>query len=143
MTVKQKVLALITREQARQAQVLVFDHRDFPDAGTQIPAGTVDGGETLEGALWREIHEEAGLTTDQLRFVGLIASHRHPDWGEAGIVEHIYHLTADHLPDAWSHTVHGQGEDIGFVFNYYWLPLQMPPSQWRTRTPPWLAPIGG
>jgi 8-oxo-dGTP diphosphatase len=140
---KHKVLALITREYAGQTQVLVFDHRDFPEAGTQIPAGTVDDGETLDGALWREIHEEAGLTADQLTLAGQVASHSHPDWGEAGIVEHIYHLTADDLPNVWSHTVQGEGEDIGFVFNYYWLPLQLPLSQWRTRTPPWLEPIGG
>ena len=142
---KHKVLALITREHAGQTQVLVFDHRDFPEAGTQIPAGTVDVGESLEAALWREIHEEAGLTADQLCLAGLIASHAHPDWGVTGIVEHLYHLTAEpiRVPEAWSHTVHGAGEDIGFVFNYYWLPLRMPPSQWRTRTPPWLMPVGG
>lgn len=137
---KHKVLALITREQAGHTQVLVFDHRDFPEAGTQIPAGTVDGGETLEKALWREIREEAGLTPGQLNLVGRIASHQHPDWGAAGIVEHLYHLTAGDLPEAWSYTVQGGGEDIGMVFNYYWLPLETPLSHWRTRTPPWLAP---
>lgn len=135
---KHKVLALITREHAGQTQVLVFDHRDFPEAGTQIPAGTVDAGEALEEALWREIHEEAGLTADQLTLVGRLSSHSHLDWGEAGIEEHIFHLTANHAPEAWTQIVHGEGEDIGLAFNYYWLPLQMPLSEWRTRTPPWL-----
>jgi 8-oxo-dGTP diphosphatase len=135
---KHKVLALITRQQAGQTQVLVFDHRDFPDAGTQIPAGTVDVGETYEAALWRELYEEAGLTAAQLALESRLASHLHPDWGQVGIAEHLYHLTADHLPETWSHTVQGEGEDMGMVFNYYWLPLQTPLSQWRTRTPPWL-----
>jgi hypothetical protein len=27
------------------------------------------------------------------------------------------------LPDRWTHTVHGAGEDEGLVFEYYWLPL--------------------
>lgn len=139
---KHKVLALITRERAGQTHVLVFDHRDFPGAGTQIPAGTVEAGETLEDALWREIHEEAGLTTDQLTLTGLLASHAHPEWGEAGIWEHIYHLAAVQVPEAWSHTVQGDGEDIGYVFNYYWLPLRLPLNQWRTRTPPWLTRVG-
>lgn len=139
---KHKVLALITRERAGQTHVLVFDHRDFPEAGTQIPAGTVEEGEALENALWREIREEAGLTTDQLALVGRLSSPAHPNWGEAGIVEHIYHLTALHAPEAWSHTVQGAGEDIGFVFNYHWLPLSVPLIQWRTRTPPWLAQPG-
>lgn len=118
--------------------MLVFDHQDFPGAGTQIPAGTVEESETMENALWREIHEEAGLTADQLTLVGLLSSHAHPEWGEAGIEEHIYHLTAAQVSDDWFHTVQGAGEDIGFVFNYYWLPLKTPLSEWRTRTPPWL-----
>jgi ADP-ribose pyrophosphatase YjhB (NUDIX family) len=122
--------------------VLVFDHRDFPDAGTQIPAGTVEEGEALERALWREVHEETGLTADQLSLAGPVASYAHPDWGEAGLVEHFFHLTAVNTPDAWTHVVHGAGEDIGLVFNYSWLPLAGPLSEWRTRIPPWFAQAG-
>lgn len=43
--VKQKVLAYVTREIARQMQLLVFTHRDAPEAGIQVPAGPLDPGE--------------------------------------------------------------------------------------------------
>jgi hypothetical protein len=42
---KLKVLAYITRNSSRE--VLVFDHRDKPQAGVQVPAGTVDEGEDI------------------------------------------------------------------------------------------------
>jgi 8-oxo-dGTP pyrophosphatase MutT (NUDIX family) len=34
-------------------ELLVFDHRDHPNAGTQVPAGRIDPGETLEQCLLR------------------------------------------------------------------------------------------
>lgn len=119
--------------------MLTFTHRDFPDAGVQIPAGTVSEGEALEAALWREVEEESGLRREQLTLVGPIAMHTHPDWGEAGIVEHLFHLrAAEDLPDTWTHTVYGEGDDTGYVFEYRWLNMEMPLEQWKTRVPPWL-----
>lgn len=55
----QKVTALITRYGAAGGELLVFRH---PRAGVQLPAGTVEIGETVEQALRREVEEEAGLT---------------------------------------------------------------------------------
>jgi 8-oxo-dGTP pyrophosphatase MutT (NUDIX family) len=37
-----------------------FDHRDHPEAGTQVPAGRVHEGESLIDAAIREILEETG-----------------------------------------------------------------------------------
>jgi hypothetical protein len=45
-----KVLAYITRTRNGQTQLLVFDHGDDPQAGTQVPAGTVEESETVEAA---------------------------------------------------------------------------------------------
>jgi 8-oxo-dGTP pyrophosphatase MutT (NUDIX family) len=57
------VLAYITRNTGEGVtELLVFDHLDFPEAGTQVPAGTVDGDESIEAALLREAEEETGLT---------------------------------------------------------------------------------
>ena len=137
LSVKHKVLALITR--AEQTQVLAFTHRDYPNAGVQIPAGTVSEGEALEAALWREVEEESGLRREQLHLVGLVSTHIHPDWGEAGITEHLFHLrAAEALPEAWTHTVHGEGDDTGYVFEYCWLNMEMSLEHWTTRVPPWL-----
>jgi hypothetical protein len=52
-----KALAYITRpmDQAHgETGLLVFDHRDDPEADTQVPPGTVEAGESVEAALVRE-----------------------------------------------------------------------------------------
>ena len=55
----QKVTAFITRERPTGRQLLLFQH---PQAGVQLPAGTVDEGEAWETAVLREAYEETGLT---------------------------------------------------------------------------------
>ena len=55
----EKVALFVTRESERGMQLLLFEH---PYAGNQIPAGTVDPGETPEQAAIRESHEETGLS---------------------------------------------------------------------------------
>lgn len=55
----EKVTAFITRESRDGRDLLLFKH---PYAGVQIPAGTVEDGETPEEAVLREVCEETGLT---------------------------------------------------------------------------------
>jgi 8-oxo-dGTP pyrophosphatase MutT (NUDIX family) len=45
----------------RDGDLLVFEHRDFPEAGTQVPAGTVDRGEAPARTVVREVLEETGV----------------------------------------------------------------------------------
>lgn len=122
LSVRHKVLAYILRAHNTQREVLVFEHRDFPEAGIQVPAGTVDPDEPFETALFREIQEESGLTPAQLQLVAKLTEDDEP--GEWPKRWHVYHLVPTlSLPDTWAHTVAGAGEDAGMVFNYYWLPL--------------------
>jgi len=53
-----KVFAYIVRSDGR---FLVFDQPDFPEAGVQVTKGTVEVGESLEDALFREVEEETGF----------------------------------------------------------------------------------
>jgi 8-oxo-dGTP pyrophosphatase MutT (NUDIX family) len=55
----QKVTALITRTGPNGPELLVFRH---PQAGVQLPAGTVEHRETITDAVLREVQEETGLT---------------------------------------------------------------------------------
>ena len=119
MALIDKVLAYITRHNC--AQLLVFDHRHASEAGTQVPAGTVEASESIEGALWRELQEESGLIRSRLSLVRKLAEYEDP---VRETRQHIYHLVvASPLPDTWTQTVSGSGDDRGFVFDYRWVSL--------------------
>jgi len=69
----EKVTAFITRVVPRGTDLLLFGH---PHAGIQIPAGTVEPGETPEQAVVREAHGESGLTAlTLLGYLGYTEDH--------------------------------------------------------------------
>jgi 8-oxo-dGTP pyrophosphatase MutT (NUDIX family) len=121
-TVK-KVLAYIIRQGARGREVLVFDREESPESGTQVPAGTVDDGEELLSALFREIHEESGL-----QFTKIYHELGKFEWVHEGRNElhkrNVFQLDGAHLPNEWLHDVSGVGEDTGMQFRYFWLPVE-------------------
>lgn len=53
-----KALAYITRG----TELLVFEHIGMPEAGLQVPGGTVKPHETPAEAVHREAQEETGLS---------------------------------------------------------------------------------
>jgi len=124
---KHKALAYITRQHDGQTQLLVFKHRDFPEAGVQIPAGTVEPGEPVEAALFREIREESGVTGQQVQLVRKLAEFPDPAWGN---VRHVFHLVATvDLPEHWEWLTNdyndeeAQARDERLVFCFYWADL--------------------
>jgi 8-oxo-dGTP pyrophosphatase MutT (NUDIX family) len=120
---KQKVLAYITRAKPNGPELLVFKHRDFPEAGIQVPAGTVNKSENLIDALKREIKEESGIELKSgSLFLGSFDFIR-PDTQERQI-RNVYHCPiGNDLPDSWDHSVSGHGEDEHMIFQYYWIPI--------------------
>ena len=86
-----KVYAYIT---SPENQLLVFRHVDFPEAGIQVPGGTVEPGEAVEQAVMREAQEETGISNLKL-VQNLGVSHRDMKaFGLSVIHErHYYHLT--------------------------------------------------
>jgi 8-oxo-dGTP diphosphatase len=118
-----KVVAYVTRVKNGRAQLLVFVHRDFPEAGVQVPAGSVNDGEALEKALFRELDEETGRSDFRLNRKLGVLEFVHPETGNTH-ERHVYHLRAsDEAPEAWEWLETGGGEladEDGYLFQYYW-----------------------
>jgi 8-oxo-dGTP diphosphatase len=129
-----RVVAYVTRERNGRRELLVFDHRDYPEAGTQVPAGRLEAGEDLESGLVRELHEEAGL--DHVRIARKLGEFEGADLGHGvGYRNHAYEVEVSSAADAWEHEVFGDGDDAGLVFVYRWVPLSPDLELWHGRDP--------
>jgi 8-oxo-dGTP pyrophosphatase MutT (NUDIX family) len=118
---KLKVIAYIFRN--NRSEILVFDHRDIPEAGTQVVGGTVEANEDFNFALSREIKEESGLdiVPGEMTKIGETTYHRQ-DMPEVNH-RHYFEILRTDLPETWEHTVVSDGLDNGMVFEFYWLPI--------------------
>lgn len=116
--VVKKVVAYITRER----HLLVFRHVDS-EAGIQVPAGTVEPGESLEHAVMREAREETGLAGLELRrFLGSRDVDISP-YGRAELHRRsFYHLECrGDAPSLWRHVEAGGGGQPGIEFELFWV----------------------
>ena len=127
--IKRKVFAYITAGD----HLLIFRHPFVPEAGLQVPAGTVEEGELLTEAVLREAVEETGLSA--LTLVGNLGK-QWRDMADVGREEvhhrHFYHLRYTGVPTAtWRHT-ESFGSDNPTkppIFEFFWarLPHEVPP----------------
>lgn len=128
------MLAYVTRERNGLRELLVFDHRDHPGAGTQVPAGRLEPGEDLEAGLLRELEEEAGLRDARIvRKFGTFAPGTLPHGRR--YTNHAFEVEAPSAPDRWEHEVVGDGDDAGLVFSYRWEPLSPTLPLWLDSDP--------
>jgi 8-oxo-dGTP pyrophosphatase MutT (NUDIX family) len=110
--------------------LLVFDHRDHPQAGTQVPAGGVHAGETLIEAARREVHEETGVVLDTEPV--LLGTHEHLDGLGQPALTHFFRVDAPKgLPGSWRHLVGGEGNDAQLVFECRFDPV---PNLWPVQS---------
>ena len=129
-----RVLAYVTRERDGRKELLVFDHRDHPSAGTQVPAGRLEPGEQIEAGLLRELDEEAGLTNARVvRKFGTFGPHELP------------HGQAVHEPRLRARSA-GRSRRLGARrrrrrgrrrtrLPYRWVPLEPAPELWGGTDP--------
>lgn len=118
-----KVVAYITNGD----RLLVFSHPHHPDAGIQVPAGTVEEGESHEEAVLREAVEETGLEDLALRsFLGS----REYDPSQFGLDGaqrwHFFHLESlGDPPERWRHHERhpSDGTPGPIEFELYWVRL--------------------
>lgn len=106
-------------------RLLVFSHPDAPEAGIQVPAGSVKDREEPHEAVMREAFEETGLS--RLRFEVFLGDRRisPPGWDE---IHHcfFYHLTCEDVPPArWRHdeTDPADGSHGPITFEFFWAAL--------------------
>lgn len=120
-----KAFAYVTRDRGGLTELLVFTQAD-PTAGVQVLKGTVDEGETPEGAALREAFEECGVRgLEPVRPLATDVVHFPHDPKNDQIQErHFYHLRASGpTPERWTHTVSAGVEGRGMAFTCFWLPL--------------------
>jgi 8-oxo-dGTP pyrophosphatase MutT (NUDIX family) len=121
---KKKVIGYFYRTKNGEKEILVFDHLDMPEAGTQVIGGTVEEGEGLKSALVREVLEESGIVIKEsdLQLLAETIYHR-KDRNE--INERTYFMIdGSRLKDNFTHKVISDGEDSGLIFVYYWLSFE-------------------
>ena len=117
-----KVLCYI----ARDGHLLVFRHRDYPEAGLQVPAGTLRDDEDPEAGAIRETEEETGR--NGFRVVAKLGTYDYEFNNSFEGVDrheiherHVFHLEPPSgLPESWSHLAEeGNGD---FWFEFSWVP---------------------
>ena len=121
-----RVAAYVIRKSDTGAQLLVFDHADYPGAGTQVPAGGVAAGESLPEAVRREVAEETGLTDVTVVAEVGREDKPHPDTGRPQRTTYFHLLVPAGGPDSWMHHVSGEGEDAALRFACRFTPLPLP-----------------
>ena len=110
---------------AKNHDLLVLRHIDFPQLGLQIPGGTVESNEAPVDAAMREAIEETGLEelgTPEFLGVTVVQSlRRDEDLLEAW----FYRIEASgKMPEVWLHTeLHATGESGEVRFELSWIPI--------------------
>lgn len=88
-----------------RGRLLVFTHDDFPMevTGVQVPAGSIDEGESPAEAVVREVEEETGLEARIVRSLGVETYDRRPAKPEMH-ERHFFHLEVvdPEVPERWA-----------------------------------------
>jgi 8-oxo-dGTP diphosphatase len=89
MIITEKVLAYITHGE----KLLVFTHPKHPEAGIQVPGGSIQGSESTEAAVVREAREETGLHEFEIRSYLGVSDFDLTAYGRNEMLRrHFYHL---------------------------------------------------
>ncbi|MEM7387310.1 MAG: NUDIX domain-containing protein [Verrucomicrobiota bacterium] len=122
MTHRQRVFLYITQGD----KLLVFDQVDFPEAGTQIPGGSIKPDEAPEAAARREAYEETGLHSFSSQ---VLLAQEQLDLTPYGRPETLdawfFHLSSNQeTPRRWRHLESEPGDGAAPIrFECYWVAL--------------------
>ncbi|MFN8472934.1 MAG: NUDIX domain-containing protein [Anaerolineae bacterium] len=123
MPIVGKVIAYITH----RGRLLVFRQPAFPKAGIQVPAGTMEPGETPTNAVLREAEEETGLRNLRIvAFLGVVDMDLRRWGGDVILRRHFFHLTLDgEALETWRHweTSPSGGDVPEIEFELFWVDI--------------------
>lgn len=111
-----KACAYITNT---KGELLVFEGPGHD--GLQIPKGTIEGEESPREAFFREVTEESGLES-----LGMAREVANDVWTRREsppryYVRHFFHAQIHEPRDEWTHTVTGEGEEVGADYEFRWV----------------------
>ena len=118
-----KVFAYITHGD----KLLIFSHPNHPEAGLQVPAGTVESGETWREAVLREAFEETGLMgLDVVRELGERLYHHE---GKSQLhSRRFFHLNYKKTPpQTWERLEKFGSDGNHHLFRFFWVALDAVP----------------
>jgi 8-oxo-dGTP diphosphatase len=124
----EKVYAYITHGN----KLLVFNHAQYPEAGIQVPGGTVEGNERPEDAVLREAKEETGLAKlEVISYLGMQPFDLSTTVASRIQHRHFFHLRYEGpMIDSWRHheITPSDGHPDPIEFEFYWItfPDEMP-----------------
>src|SRR5688572_6256334 len=117
-----KALVYLTRG----GGLLVFRQPQYPEAGVQVPGGTVDPGEDVAVAAARELAEETGLERGVrlVRHLGVVEVDMAPEREEVQ-ERHFFHFVEEGLaPERWTHWERFCSDGEGPIeLELFWVPL--------------------
>ncbi|MBD2412123.1 NUDIX domain-containing protein [Nostoc calcicola FACHB-3891] len=98
---------------------------DFPEAGVQVPAGTIEENEQASEAVLREIYEESGVKG--VRIIELLGIYQYnmAPYRDEIQERYVYHLElTEPTPSTWRHwEMHSSTNKKSVTFDFYWLNL--------------------
>jgi 8-oxo-dGTP pyrophosphatase MutT (NUDIX family) len=115
-------------------RLLIFRHTKHPEAGIQVPAGTVMPGEDPDAAAIRETCEETGLDASELKLCGMLGADLRTVQGPQSsevIRRYFFHLEfTGSSPQTWIHHENdpsdGTPGPIEFEFTWIQFPDDVP-----------------
>lgn len=130
--IRDKAYAYILHTFYNREHLLVFRHIDFPEAGIQVPGGTVELGEPLQAAALREAIEETALNDLLLvRKLGTVRKDMRPFGLDEVHHRHYFHFSLDSEPQiswlAYEQTP-SDGSEGPIGFRFFWVPVDQVPT---------------
>lgn len=113
-----KAFIYLTRQ---DQELLLLAHPKHPEAGLQVPAGTVEFGETPERAACRELTEETGLFDFEIcKFLGEATYDMRPFGKNQQHHRFFFHANfTGTAPARWQHAEH-HGGDVPIPLELFW-----------------------